>query len=332
MSRSYLVQRLGSFAATIVIAATLNFLIPRLAPQDPIAALLNRMDSKRGLVDGAEQLVAQYRETLGLNDPLPVQYLKYLENLFLHGDFGYSIAYFPNHAGDLILRAIPWTVGLLAVATLIAFVGGNLLGAIAAWPRTSNVMRRLIYASMPLSVVPYYFLALILLQVFAINLKVLPLGGVFTVGTSRGFDVQSILDLVSHLVLPVLSIALALTGFWALSMRGSMATVLGQPHLTYARAKGLRDRRVFVRYGMRNAMLPQWTALALEVGSIITGGLIAEIVFSYPGVGMVLFTALRTADYFVIQGVVMFVILGVATATLAIDLLYPLLDPRIRLQ
>lgn len=329
MSAKYVMQRLGAFLITILVAATLNFAIPRITPQDPIAALMGRMTSRGRTVEGGEELIQMYRERFGLDDPLPVQYFNYLVNL-AHGDMGYSLSFFPAKAESVILRAIPWTLGLFTVSTLIAFVFGNLLGALAAWPKTPKLFSTLIYVFMPFSAIPYYLLALILIYLLAIEVPVFPLGSSLTVGSVRSFNLQTIGDLVYHATLPMMSIVLAVVGFWALSMRGIMSTVVGEDFLTYARAKGLRDSRIFSRYAMRNAMLPQITALAIDLGSMISGQVLVEIIFNYPGVGWVLYNALRTADYFVIQGVIMFLIVSVAVATLLLDLLYPLLDPRIR--
>ncbi len=185
---------------------------------------------------------------------------------------------------------------------------------------------------MPLSSIPYYILAFILVYLLAMLIPLFPLTGTFTFGSVRGFDLPTLMDLAWHAALPVLSIALSLVGFWALSIRGTMTMVSGEDYLTYARLKGLKERRIFGRYAMRNALLPQVTALAIDLGRMISGAILVEIIFNYPGVGEVLFNALRDADYFVIQGVVMFIIVSVALATLIVDLLYPLLDPRIRYQ
>ena len=329
MSRRYLIQRFLAFFLTILIASSLNFAITRLTPQDPIAALLGRMASRGRTIENGDEIVQLYRERLGLDEPLHIQYVNYMRDL-LQGDMGYSLSFFPAKAEAVILRAIPWTIGLLTVSVLIAFLIGNLLGALAAWPSTPRVFRNMVYALMPLSSIPYYLLALILVYLLAITIPVFPLGGSLTMGSVRDLDLATLGDLAYHAVLPVLSIVLAVVGFWALSMRGIMSTVVGEDYLIYARAKGLHERRIFMNYAMRNAMLPQVTALAIDFGRLISGQVLVEIIFNYPGVGWVLFNALRTADYFVIQGVVMFMIVSVALATLIVDLLYPLLDPRIR--
>ncbi len=332
MSLKYISQRILAFFLTIIVAATLNFAIPRLTPQDPVAALLARMTSRGRTIENGAQMIEMYKKEFGLDKPLPEQYFDYMRNLLLHGDLGYSLSYFPNKANAVVLRAVPWSLGLLLVANLLAFLIGNLLGALAAWPRTPRAFKYVIFALMPLSAIPYYLIALILVYLLAFLTPVFPLGGSFTVGSVRAFNLATLKDLVVHAALPVFSIALAVVGFWALSMRGSMTMVLGEDYLTYAQAKGLRPARIFQRYAMRNALLPQVTALAIDLGRMVSGAVLVEIIFNYPGVGMVLYNALKTADYFVIQGVVMFVIVAVALATLIVDLIYPILDPRIRYQ
>ena len=329
MNLRYFGRRSATFLLTIFIASTLNFAITRLTPQDPVAALIGRMASRGRSVENGAEIVALYRERLGLDAPLAQQYLNYLRDL-LRGDLGYSLSFFPIKAEAVILRALPWTLGLLSLATLLAFVAGNLLGALAAWPQVPRGFRWLVYLTMPFSAVPYYLLALILVYLFALNWPLFPLGGAFTVGSTRGLDLATLGDLLRHATLPLLSVVLAVVGFWALSMRGIMTTVLGEDYLIYARARGLRPRRIFGHYAIRNAMLPQVTALAIDFGRLISGQVLVEIIFNYPGVGWVLYNALRTADFFVIQGVTLFMIFTVAVATLLLDLFYPLLDPRIR--
>jgi peptide/nickel transport system permease protein len=324
-----LLSRLAIFALTILLAITLNFVVVRITRADPIAAILGRMAGKGLSVAGGQQILELYTKTFALDQPIYVQYLLYLKNL-ADGDLGYSLSYFPQPVSAVLFRAIPWSLGLLAAAVSIAFVFGNLLGAIAAWPKSPAYLRGLIYVFLTFSAIPYYLMALILLYVFAFYLQIFPTGGTFTVGGARDFSLGAIADVVHHAALPVLSLTLGLIGFWALSMRGVMTTVLGEDYLAYARVKGLRERTIFMRYGMRNAMLPQITALAIDIGQLISGQVLVEAIFAYPGVGTVLFNALRTADYFVIQGVVLFIIVSVATTMLIVDLLYPLLDPRVR--
>lgn len=326
----YLVRRIGVFLLTVFAAVTINFVVIHATPLDPVAAVLGRMASRGMSVEGGAQIVRTYTEAFGLDQPLYVQYLRYMGNL-LRGDFGYSLAYFPEKVSSVVLRAIPWTLGLLTSAILLAFIIGNLIGALAAWPRAPRVFRSLIYVFMGFSAIPFYLLALLLLYTFAFMWPLLPTGGMFSVGSARGFDLATVIEVVTHATLPVASLALGLIGFWALSMRGAMTTVVGEDYLSYARVKGLRERTIFFRYGMRNALLPQVTALAIDMGQLVSGQVLVETIFNYPGLGTVLYNALRTADYFVVQGVVLFIIISVALTMLIIDLVYPLLDPRVRL-
>lgn len=329
MKAKYILKRLLIFLLTIVIAATINFIIPRLAPQDPIAALVGKMTSKGVTITDSDAIIERYKAQFGMDEPLAIQYLKYLENVILKADLGYSITYFPGKVTDVVVRAIPYSITLLMIANIIAFILGNWLGARCVW-KSSRISRTFTYLLMPLSTIPYYILALILLYLFAILIPVFPLGGVSTAGSVGGFSLSTFLDVAKHAVLPILSVVLSLVGFWALSMRGIMATVLGEDYLLYAQARGLKPGRIFYGYATRNALLPQVTAFAIDVGMIISGAILVEIVFNYPGVGMVLYNALRTADYFVIQGVIMFIIVSVALVMLIVDLIYPKLDPRIK--
>ena len=326
----YLARRLALFLLTLITAATINFLILHLSPVDPIAAVLSRLAGRGTSVEGGARLVALYTRTFALDQSLPVQYFIYLKNL-LHGDLGYSLSYFPERVSAVIGRALPWSLGLLGSAVLLAFVLGNLLGALATWPRAPRVFRVLMLLFMSFAAIPSYLLALILLYLFGYLWPILPLGGSFTPGSVRSFNFATLLDVAQHALLPLLSITLGLIGFWALSMRGVMTMLVGEDYLGYARLKGLRERTIFLRYGMRNALLPQVTALAIDLGLLLSGQVVVETIYSYPGIGTVLFNALRTADYFVIQGVVLFIIVAVAVVMLLVDLVYPLLDPRVRL-
>ena len=330
MSWKYLLKRLLIFFITILVAATLNFLVPRLTPQDPITAVLGAMASKGIVLSDSESVVQMYTEAFGLDQPVIVQYFKYLGNIFFRFDFGYSISYYPNKVLPIILNALPWTMGLLLIGNLVAFLIGNLLGALCAWKKTHRFFRGFIYVLMPFSTIPYYVLALLLMYLLAILNPIFPISGATTAGAAGGFTLAHLQDLAVHAVLPILSVALSLIGFWALSMRGIMSTVLGEDYLTYAQARGLRGGRIFYHYGIKNAVLPQYTAFAIDLGKIMCGSVLVEILFNYPGVGYVLYNALRTADYFVMQGVIMFIIFTVALATLIMDLIYPKLDPRIQ--
>ena len=263
MSIKYLSKRILVFIVTIILAVTINFFIPRLTPQNPVAALVGKMVSKGITVVDSDAIVQKYTEQFGMNDPLPVQYFKYLKNVILHGDLGYSISYFPGKVTDVIIRAIPYTVIIMIIANVIAFVVGNLLGALCVWKKSPKLVKGVVYFMMPFSTIPYYILALILLYLFAILLPIFPIGGVSTAGSAGGFSFKAIWDTVSHAVLPILSVVLSLIGFWALSMRGIMATVLGEDYLMYAQARGLKPGRIFFSYAVRNSLLPRLPLLEL---------------------------------------------------------------------
>jgi peptide/nickel transport system permease protein len=248
----------------------------------------------------------------------------------IHFDFGYSLMLYPAHVLDLILRALPWTIGLLTVTTLLSFAIGSILGGLMAWAKAPRFLSYLLPPLFTLSAVPYYLLGMILVYVLAFELRLFPMSGGSAYGTIPTFTVKFALDVVSHSILPALSIILSSLGFWALGMRGMMVTVTGEYYMTLAEAKGLKGNRVFLWYAMRNAILPQMTSLALSLGQVLSGALLVEIIFGFPGIGTLLYQAITAFDYFTIYGVVFCIIVAVGFATLVLDLCYPLLDPRIR--
>jgi peptide/nickel transport system permease protein len=332
MQSGYLLRRIAVFFLVLWVAATLNFVMPRLAPVNPIRERLLQAVSFGGAgKTDMEKVVASYEEKFGLNQPLWKQYLRYLGDI-VRLDFGVSIANFPARVIDIILRAMPWTIGLLTLATLIAILVGTLLGALIAWPRSPGVLQFLVGPLLTLSAIPYYLLGLVLIHILAFTFRIFPLSGGYSLGTIPRLNTAFLVDVAHHSVLPALSIVLASLGTWAITMRGMIISGLGEDYITFAEAKGLKGRDIFVRYALRNALLPQTTALALSLGYIVSGAVLVEVVFGYPGVGTILFQAIQTFDYFVIYGVVIMLILAIGLATLIMDLIYPLLDPRITYQ
>jgi peptide/nickel transport system permease protein len=276
-------------------------------------------------------MVKAYRAEFGLDQPLFVQYLRYLWNM-VRFDFNYSLAQYPTKVLDLIGMALPWTISLLSVSTILAFTLGSLAGGLLGWPKTPKAFAYLLSPFLLMSSVPYFLIGLLLIYVFAFQLKIFPIGGGSQYGQLPSLTLPYILDLLYHSILPAASIVVAGLGGWALGMRGMMITTLGEDYIILAQARGLSSRRIFFGYAMRNALLPQTTSLALSAGTIVSGSLLVEAIFRYPGIGSLLFRAISGFDYFTIYGVVFFIILAIALATLIIDLLYPLLDPRIRYQ
>lgn len=329
MRFNYVLRRIGFFLVIVWVAASVNFFLPRLTGQDPIREKLIRESMLGGAMQaGIDQIVETYQIKFGLDRPLYLQYLSYLGDV-ARFDFNYSISQYPNRVLDLLFAALPWTAGLLSVAFLLSFSVGTLLGALFGWPRAPRYLGWLFGPLLSLNAIPYFLLGLVLLYFFAFALKWLPSGGGFERGTLPTPSLHFALDVAYHAILPALSILLAQMGGWALGMRAMMITTQGEDYMVFADAKGLNERTLFFRYAMRNAILPQVTGLALVLGQLISGAVLVEIVFQYPGVGTLLWRAIRETDYFVVQGVVFFSIVTIGLATLLLDLLYPLLDPRI---
>lgn len=325
----YFGQRLIIFFATIIISMTIVFLVPRLVPGDPMGAIMAKLSSV-GATMGGDALIKDYQERFGLNKPIAQQYVDYLTQL-AQGNLGYSIASFPARVSDLILSALPWTVGLLLVTTFLSWTLGSVLGAIVGWRATSSpVVRMFVLAALVAYTTPYYILAIILLFIFAFLIPIAPLGGAFTVGSRPELSIKFALDVLQHAALPAMSIVLVSLGWWFLSMRSLITSIKGEDYILWAEAKGLPPSRILWTYAFRNALLPQVTGLALSLGYLVGGALVTEVIFGYPGVGWVIFSAIKGLDYPVIQGGVLLIIVSVALTNFILDMIYPLLDPRIQ--
>jgi len=300
-------------------------------PGDPVAGVISRMMAQSGRVENQAELIAAWREKFGLDDPPLVQYGRYVSNL-LTFDMDYSLAWFPARVSELIVRGLPWTIGLLAIATVLSFVLGNVIGALLGWRRTPRFLKSLLPVSLIFTSVPFFMLGMLFIYLFAYILRILPPNGAYGRGLAPGFDGEYFLSVIQHGIMPALAIIVASMGFWALGMRGMMITTDGEDYMILAQAKGLSPRRIFLRYSIRNAVLPQFTALALSMGSLVAGSILVEYLFAYPGTGYLLYQGIVNNDYNVIQGVVFVLIAATSFAVLVIDLLYPLIDPRINYQ
>jgi len=325
----YLSQRFAIFLATIFISVTIVFFVPRLVPGSPLNAIFGKLAAVGGSLN-APELIEEYNRRFGLDRGLWDQYLSFMREL-ARGNLGYSIGSFPSQVSDLLRRAIPWTVGLLVVTTLLSWVLGSLLGAVVGWRgERSRLLQGIVPVALILYTTPYYILALILVFLFAFHWRIFPLSGAYSVGQAPELSLNFARDVLSHALLPALSIVLVSLGWWFLSMRSMITTLKGEDYILLAKAKGLSERRILWQYAFRNALLPQVTGLALSLGHIAGGALITEVIFAYPGVGWVIYNAIKSLDFPVIQGSVLLIIFAVATANLIIDLAYPLIDPRIR--
>ncbi len=329
MTISYVLKRLGVFVLVLWGAATFSFFLPRIADVNPIEERMAQLASRGAVsVGNTEAMIKNYEKRFGLDKPLAEQYMRYLWNTSRF-DFGFSIAFFPTTVGDIIREALPWTIVLLTVVTMMNFVIGVLLGAVLAWPRAPAFVKVLAPPFMGLSAIPYYLIGIALIYVFAFTWEILPISGGYNIGTVPQWDTEFLLDATRHSILPAASIVLSGIGFWAIGMRGMMTMTMGEDYMIMAESKGLKGWRLFIWYGMRNAMLPQITALALSLGHIVSGAILVEVVFSYPGIGGMLVQAIRNFDFTLLYGIVYLTILGIAVATLILDLMYPRLDPRI---
>lgn len=329
MSVGYIVRRFLIFLAVVWIAATFNFLLPRLGGQNPIRNKLISQSALSGAVQaGLEEMIKELETKFGLEQPLWKQYLTYLSDM-ARFDFNYSIANYPRKVTDMMADAIPWSVSLLLVTTLLGFLIGNLLGALMAWPRAPKFLNYVMPPIMMLGAIPYFLFGLILVYIFGFYLGVFPMYGGYKTGTIPTLTLGFIWDVLWHAMLPALSIILVSTGGWALGMRSLMVMTRGEDFVIFANAKGLRERTVFGRYAIRNALLPQVTALVLALGQIVSGAVLVEVIFGFPGIGTMLYQAIRGSDYYLVQGIVFIVIVSIGLATFILDIIYPLLDPRI---
>jgi len=326
---SYIFNRLLTFFLTVVIAATVIWIIPRLSPVDPAEAMLGRMASGAGFVENADQILIDLRQRFGLDEPLWKQYLVYLKNLLVF-DFGVSVANFPTPVSQMLAAALPWTLGLMIFSVIIAFIIGNAAGAFMAWQETPRIWKVAIPAAMIFTSIPPILSGLLLMWLFSAQLGWFPLTGSYGLFVTPGWNWEFIFSVIEHGTLPALSIVIVTFGFWALGMRGLMTTVQGEDYVQLAKAKGLRPRYILYRYMIRNAILPQVTAFALKIGLLVTGQILVERIFSYNGMGKLIYDAILNQDFAVIQGASYIVILMTAASVLIVDLLYPLIDPRIR--
>jgi peptide/nickel transport system permease protein len=325
----YIGRRLIILAVTVFISMTVVFFVPRLVPGEPLAAVFANMAAVGGSVN-AQAMVAEYRERFGLDEPLWEQYLSFWREL-LRGNLGLSISNFPAQVTDMLRAAIPWTVGLLTLTTLLSWILGSVIGAVVGWRgRKAGGWRALVPVALVLYTIPYYILAIILVFVFAFYWPIFPISGAYSVNMRPGWNMPFILDVLRHAVLPALSILLVSLGWWFLSMRSLIISLKGEDFILNAEAMGVRERRILWGYAFRNALLPQATGLAISLGHIVGGALITEVIFAYPGIGYRIYNAINSLDYPLIQGGVLLIILSVALANFMIDILYPLIDPRIR--
>ena len=326
---SYIAKRFLSFVIMVWVAASVTFIAPRLAPGDPIGAMVGEMESRGEVIENSAELIKAYREKFGLDESLWGQYVRYLTSA-VRFDFGFSLRHFPRPVGDIILDALPYTFFLLTASLLVSFTIGTFLGSFIVWFKIARGGLGTLAPLLLMGSIPYFLLGIILLFIFSFTLQWFPSGGARSLGrVSTELTLENILDALHHGALPMLSIILASAGSWLIGMRSMTVTVTRSDYLTLAQAKGLSQLRIFYHYVIRNAILPQVTNLAIAMGHIVGGAILVEVIFQYPGLGQHLVRALGNQDFTVIQGITYTLVFSVAIAIFIVDLLYPKLDPRI---
>lgn len=327
---SFVGKRALQLLAVIFFGVSATFLVTHLSPISPVEQVLGRMAARSNM---APEAIVAMREALtemyGVDEPILSQYFNFWVRLF-QGDLGPSLMAFPTPAMTVVLRAMPWTVALLVVATVITFLVGNLLGALAGYNQNNKFFKAFGIIAMGIQPIPYYIVAFVLLIIFGFVWPVLPISGGFAMNVTPGWTWNFISSVLIHATLPALSLVLVGFGGWFLGMRALVSNVVTEDYVTYAELAGVRKGTIVGGYVVRNALVPQLTALAMTLGGVFSGTVITEQVFNYPGLGSLLIDAVNAGDYALVLAVSTVSVAAVAVAIFVVDLLYPLLDPRVR--
>jgi peptide/nickel transport system permease protein len=322
----FIIRRLGFFVVTLWAALTVNFFLPRRMPGNPATAMMARF---HGRLSGQALRALEVAFGVNTQQSLLVQYVTYLRDCFT-GQFGRSLTFFPDSVAQVVFQALPWTLGLVGVTTVIAFILGTLIGMIGAWGRGGWFDSILPPVFIVLSAFPYFWIALVAILIFGITLDWLPVGFGYTNGSAITFTWPFILDVLRHAILPAITIIITSIGGWILTMRNNMIMTLNEDYVRMARAKGLSSARIMFDYAGRNAILPNLSGFGMSLGFVVSGAILVEYVFSYPGVGYMMLQAVLNEDYPLMQTLFLFITLAVLLAILAVDVVTVLLDPRTR--
>jgi len=327
----YVAKRFGQFVFVVVTGVTLAFLIAHFSPVDPVEQTVSLV-TNFGATDprSVEILRQSLRELYGTDGSLIDQYVLFWGRV-LRGDFGPSLSAFPTPVMTIISRALPWTIGLLTLATVIAWVIGNALGAVAGYYRGSRAMKVVGLFVMALQPIPTYIMGLTLLIVFGFLWPILPISGGAQLNLEPGMTWNYVTSVIQYGTLPALTLVLVGIGGWFISMRSLVSNIVTDDHVVYAELGGVPSRTIFSQYVARNAMLPQITGLALSLGNVFGGAVIVEFIFNYPGIGKLMVAGIYAGDYSLVLGVTTFSVIAVAVAVFLIDITYPLIDPRVKL-
>ncbi|MBN1262460.1 MAG: ABC transporter permease [Anaerolineae bacterium] len=325
--RRYFLNKLGWFLVTLVCAFILNFILPRLMPGDPVAAIVSRLAQGMSDATGVQAIYEQYTELFGTNKPMVEQFFIYMRNV-VRGDFGYSISQYPRTVADTLKSSIIWTLGLQFPAIIVGWVIGNTLGALAAYLK-GGFDKVLMPVSIFVSNFPQFGMAIILLVIFGAGLEWFPTSGGYGFDMIPNFSWDFIKSVIIHYQLPFWSVVLIAIGGQAIGMRSMAIYELNMDYVKFSRFMGIKDRKI-IGYVFRNAMLPQITGLALSVGTMVGGALVSEIVFSYPGLGFTLLNGVMGQDYPLISASALIITVMVLLANFVIEILYGVIDPRVK--
>ncbi|MVS97694.1 ABC transporter permease [Devosia marina] len=323
-------KRALQLLAVIFFGVSATFLVTHLSPINPVESALGRMTARS--VSNPEAIVAMraaLTELYGVDEPIWSQYINFWTRL-VQGDFGPSLLAFPTPAMTLVMRALPWTVTLLTLATLITFAVGNIMGGLAGYNQNNRFLKAFGLVAIGIQPIPYYVVAFIMLIVFGFIWPILPISGGFAMNVTPGWNWPYISSVIQHATLPALSLVLVGFGGWFLGMRALVSNVVTEDYVTYAELAGVKRTTIVGAYVMRNALLPQLTALAMALGTVFSGTVITEQVFNYPGLGSLLIDAVNAGDYSLVLAVATVSVTAVAVSIFIVDLLYPILDPRVR--
>ena len=326
----FVLKRFTQMIVVIYAGVSAAFLISHLSPISAVESQLGRITARSSFSPEAVQAMREALTDLyGVDKPLPEQYLNFWRR-FLQGDLGPSLLAFPTPSLTLVMRALPWTVFLLSIAVLVTWSLGNLFGGLAGYFQNNRLLKVFGVAAMGIQPIPYYIVAFLFLIFFGYVWPILPISGAYAMNVEPGWNVDYILSVIEHAILPVASLIVVGFGTWFLGMRALVSNIVTEDYVTYAELAGVPLRRVVTSYVMRNAAVPQLTALALALGSIFSGTIITEQVYTYPGLGTLLVDAVNAGDSTTVLAVSTVAVIAVAVAIFIIDLLHPLLDPRVR--
>lgn len=325
--RKYFGKKIMWLLITLVIAVILNFLLPRLMPGDPVAGITAKVAAGITNTTAIQQIYKDYQEKFGTDKQLHIQFFNYIKNL-INGDMGVSFSQYPRTVSDIIASSIVWTLALQLPAIIVGWLIGNLIGVLAAYIR-KGFDKVVMPACLLISSIPAFGMAAALLVFFALNLKIAPIAGGYGYNLIPEFSWKFIGSVIAHYQLPFWSIVLIAIGGQAIGMRSMAIYELNADYVKYSRFLGIKDRRI-VRYVFRNAMLPQITGLALSIGTMVGGALVAETIFSYPGLGSTIFAAVLSSDYPVISATTLIITLMVLAVNFIIEIIYGFIDPRVK--